>query len=40
MTLGPRLPSGNPSVLLVSDDNFSASQRTVFLAFELHGATR
>jgi len=35
MTLGPRLPSGNPSLLLVSDDNFSAKQRTVFVALEL-----
>jgi len=35
MTLGPRLASGNPSLLLVSDDNFSARQRTVFVAFEL-----
>jgi hypothetical protein len=35
MTLGPRLPSGNPSLLLVSDDNFSARQRTVFVALEL-----
>jgi hypothetical protein len=39
MALGPRLPSGNPSLLLVSDDNFSASQRTVFLAFELRAGT-
>jgi hypothetical protein len=37
MTLGPRLPSGARSLLLVSDDNFSASQRTVFLAFALRG---
>lgn len=40
MTLGPRLPSGNRSLLLVSDDNFSARQRTVFLAFELHASER
>lgn len=40
MTLGPRLPSGNPSLLLVSDDNFSASQRTVFVAFELRARDR
>jgi 3-phytase len=33
MTLGPRLPSGARSLLLVSDDNFSTSQRSVFLAF-------
>ena len=38
MTLGPRLPSGARSLLLVSDDNFGARQRTVFLAFALHGS--
>jgi len=38
MTLGPRLPSGARSLLLVSDDNFSERQRTVFLAFALRGA--
>lgn len=37
MTLGPRLPSGARSLLLVSDDNFSARQRTVFLAFTVRG---
>ena len=35
MTFGPRLPSGERTLLLVSDDNFSAQQRTVFLAFRL-----
>jgi hypothetical protein len=33
MTIGPDLPSGDPSLLLVTDDNFLAEQRTVFLAF-------
>jgi hypothetical protein len=33
MTLGPDLPSGDQSLLLVTDDNFLAVQRTVFLAF-------
>jgi hypothetical protein len=37
MALGPRLPSGAQSLLLVSDDNFSATQRTVFVAFALRG---
>lgn len=37
MALGPRLPSGARSLLLVSDDNFGAHQRTVFLAFALRG---
>jgi hypothetical protein len=35
MTFGPRLPSGERSLLLVSDDNFSATQRTMFLAFRI-----
>ncbi len=35
MTLGPRSASGAQTLLLVSDDNFSRRQRTVFLAFEL-----
>jgi hypothetical protein len=33
ITLGPRLPDGRQSVLLVSDDNFSPSQVTQFLLF-------
>lgn len=37
MALGPRLPSGARSLLLASDDNFNARQRTVFLAFALRG---
>ena len=35
MSFGPRLPSGERTLLLVSDDNFSAYQRTVFLAFRV-----
>jgi len=35
MTFGPRLPSGEQSLLLVSDDNFSSQQRTMFLAFRI-----
>jgi hypothetical protein len=35
MTWGPRLPNGRRTLLLVSDDNFSARQVTQFLAFEL-----
>ena len=31
MTLGPTLPDGRRSLLLASDDNFKATQRTVFL---------
>jgi hypothetical protein len=35
MTLGPKLPNGNHTLIMVSDDNFSASQVTQFLAFEI-----
>ncbi|MDX2939877.1 esterase-like activity of phytase family protein [Streptomyces ipomoeae] len=37
ITLGPRLPDGRRTVLLVSDDNFSAVQTTQFLAFAATG---
>jgi hypothetical protein len=37
MTLGPRLPDGSQSVLLVSDDNFNDVQFTQFLLFRLRG---
>ncbi|MFI2035180.1 esterase-like activity of phytase family protein [Streptomyces bottropensis] len=33
ITLGPRLPDGRRTVVLVSDDNFAARQVTQFLAF-------
>ncbi|MCV7302623.1 esterase-like activity of phytase family protein [Mycobacterium barrassiae] len=35
ITLGPRLPDGRQSLVLVSDDNFSPRQFTQFLAFVL-----
>lgn len=35
MTLGPRLPDGSQSLLLVSDDNFNEKQKTQFLLFSL-----
>ncbi|WP_253274352.1 esterase-like activity of phytase family protein [Myxosarcina sp. GI1] len=35
MTLGPRLPDGSQSLLLVSDDNFNEEQITQFLLFRL-----
>jgi hypothetical protein len=35
MTFGPRLPHGRRSVVLVSDNNFAASQFTQFLLFAL-----
>ncbi len=37
MTLGPRLPDGSQSLLLVSDDNFNREQITQFLLFRLVG---
>lgn len=37
MTLGPRLPDGSQSLLLVSDDNFNEEQVTQFLLFRLSG---
>jgi hypothetical protein len=43
MTVGPRLPNGNPTLLVVSDDNFSASgppQINQFLAFEIDASAR
>jgi hypothetical protein len=35
LTLGPRLPDGRQSVVMVSDNNFAASQFTQFLLFAL-----
>nr|WP_234806863.1 esterase-like activity of phytase family protein [Mycolicibacter minnesotensis] len=35
ITLGPRLPDGRQTVVLVSDDNFSPQQVTQFLAFAM-----
>ena len=35
MTLGPRLPDGSQSLILVSDDNFNADQVTQLLLFRL-----
>jgi hypothetical protein len=35
MTFGPRLASGERTLLLVTDDNFRAAQRIVFLAFRI-----
>lgn len=37
MTLGPQLPDGNPSLVLLSDDNFNPKQVTQFLLFRLRG---
>ncbi|WP_439342663.1 esterase-like activity of phytase family protein [Vacuolonema iberomarrocanum] len=37
MTLGPRLPDGSQSLILLSDDNFSENQKTQFLLFRLTG---
>jgi hypothetical protein len=35
MTLGPRLPDGSQSLLMVSDNNFESAQDTQFLLFRL-----
>ncbi len=35
ITWGPRLPNGNRTLILVSDNNFSDTQITQFLAFEV-----
>jgi hypothetical protein len=40
MTLGPDLPSGDASLLLVTDDNFRQEQRTLFLAFRIARGAR
>lgn len=37
MTLGPRLPDGSQSLVLVSDDNFDEGQKTQFILFSLKG---
>lgn len=37
MTFGPRLPNGSASLLLLSDDNFSARQATAMLVLGLPG---
>jgi hypothetical protein len=36
MAIGPRLPDGRSSLILVSDDNFSTIQRTWFLVFAIN----
>ena len=35
MTIGPDLPNGDASLLLVTDDNFRKEQRTMFLALRM-----
>ena len=37
IAIGPRLPDGNSSLLLMSDDNFSKQQSTQILLFRLKG---
>jgi hypothetical protein len=38
MALGPRLPNGRASLIVMADDNLSTSQRNQFLLFELDAA--
>jgi hypothetical protein len=40
MTIGPDLPNGDASLLLVTDDNFRKEQRTMFLALRMKRAGR
>jgi len=40
MAFGPRFPDGRPTLLLVSDDNFSNRQRTWFLEFAIGSGAR
>jgi hypothetical protein len=40
MAFGPRLPDGRPTLILVSDDNFSPRQRTWFLEFAIGSGAR
>ncbi|HLO84133.1 MAG TPA: esterase-like activity of phytase family protein [Nostocaceae cyanobacterium] len=35
LTLGPKLPNGQKSLILISDNNFNSLQRTQILAFQL-----
>ncbi len=35
ITFGPTLPNGNKTLIVVSDNNFSRHQRTLFIAFEI-----
>lgn len=38
ITLGPVLPNGSRSLIVVSDNNFNPTQRTLFMAFEILGS--
>jgi hypothetical protein len=40
LTLGPRLPDGSPSLVIISDDNFSEKQVTQVLLFRLRGLSK
>ena len=40
ITLGPELPDGDRTLVLVSDDNFEPPQQTRIVALRLHSATR
>lgn len=40
ITMGPDLPDGSKSLILVSDNNFSSGQFTQFLAFKVSGLGR
>lgn len=40
MTFGPKLPDGDRTLIVVSDDNFALIQATQIVALRLHSATR
>ena len=40
MTLGPRLPDGTQSLIMISDDNFNTLQKTQLLVFRIKGLKR
>jgi len=35
LALGPKLPNGNHTLIVISDDNFNKRQRTMLMAFEI-----
>ena len=40
MSLGPRLPDGTQSLIMISDDNFNTLQKTQLLVFRIKGLKR
>jgi hypothetical protein len=40
ITFGPLLPDGSPSLVMISDDNFSQNQNTQILLFRIRGLVK